>query len=84
MINRTPKTSRRPPMKYLDQKRGGGVGKGGDAVSSRSFDLLNLIIYQSKKICGPKMTVLTLCYIHPDQSMILFYRYPNILEILKN
>ena len=44
MMNRTQKTSRRPPMNYLDRKRGWGLG----AVSSRSFDLLNSMIYDLK------------------------------------
>ena len=41
MMNRTQKTSRWPPMNYLDWKGGGGwLGRAG-AVSSRSFHLLN-------------------------------------------
>ena len=47
MMNRTPKTSRRPPMNSFDRKSG-GLGRGG-AVSSRSFDLLNLMIYDLKR-----------------------------------
>ena len=46
------------------------MGRGG-AVSSRSFDLLNLMILRSKKICRPKMTVLIRCYIHPKTILLL-------------
>ena len=47
MMNGTQKSSRRPPMKNLDPKR--GVGKERGAVSSISFDLLNSIIYDLKR-----------------------------------
>ena len=51
MMTRTQETSRRPPMNYLDRNRGEGEkGRGGEggAVSSRSFDLLNSMIYNLK------------------------------------
>ena len=43
MMNRSQKTSRRPPMIYQDQR--GGRGGGGRTVLSRFFDLLNSMIY---------------------------------------
>ena len=48
MMNRTQKTSKRPPMTYLDQKRGDGRW-GGGAVSSRFSDILNSVIYDLKR-----------------------------------
>ena len=66
MINRTQKTSRRPPMNYSDAKRRDGErGVGGGAVSSRSFDLLNSMIYDLKRSVDLKGDCLILCYIHP-------------------
>ena len=47
MMNRTQKTSTRPPMDNLDRKME-GWRRGGGAVSSRSFDLLNSMIYDLK------------------------------------
>ena len=47
MMNRSQKTSRRPPMIYQDQR--GGRGGGGRTVLSRFFDLLNSIIYDLKR-----------------------------------
>ena len=45
MMNRTLKTSRRPPMNFQDRKGGVGEGgRGGVSVSSRSFDLDDLLI----------------------------------------
>ena len=57
-MNRTQKTSRRPPMNYLNRKRV-GVGKGGCSIIKIfwPFDLNDL---WSKKICRPKMIVWSL------------------------
>ena len=41
------KDNTRHPLNYLDRKR--GDGEGGGAVSSRSFDLLNSMIYDLKR-----------------------------------
>ena len=50
MMNRTQKTSRLPQMNYSDPKG----GRGG-AVSTRSFDILNSIIYWSR--CSIDFTI---------------------------
>ena len=56
MMNRTQEMSRRPLMNYLYRKMGewgrgkGGGGGGGGAVSSKSFDLLNSMIYDQRSI----------------------------------
>ena len=57
MMNRTQETFRRPPMNYLDRKRGDGEGRGRrGAVSSRSFDLLNSMIYDLKRSVYEKVS----------------------------
>ena len=77
-MNRTQKTSRRPPMHWnelLRLKKGGIVkgGKGVGAVSSRSFDLLNSMIYGPRWSVYKRWMIEHGCYIHPLMILLLFY-----------